>query len=107
MYKLQILLCFFLLSHNSAQAKFRDPTRPLNISTPEQSSSQQKQGPMLSAIWHTDTSKHATINGKTLNQGETFNNLTLLKVRENSVLIKHHDLIKTLYLIPTSYKSNH
>ncbi|SHE22622.1 hypothetical protein BPUTEOMOX_2328 [methanotrophic endosymbiont of Bathymodiolus puteoserpentis (Logatchev)] len=51
--------------------------------------------------------KRATLNGKTLKQGESFNDITLLKVNQNSVLVKHQGLVKSLYLIPIPYKPSH
>jgi len=91
----------------AAAAQFRDPTQPVNTPTAEHSSTVQNQGIILSAIWLSQPSKRATLNGQTLKQGESFNDITLLKVNQNSVLIKHQGLVKTLYLIPASYKSNH
>ncbi|MCF7969665.1 MAG: hypothetical protein K9L22_00675 [Methylococcaceae bacterium] len=88
-------------------AQFRDPTQPATMPTAEHSPRLQKQDIVLSAIWISKLSKRATLNGTTLKQGEAFDDLTLLKVKQNSVLIKHQGLIKTLYLIPASYKSNH
>jgi len=106
-FKLKIALCFLILSQ-AAVAQFRDPTRPADLPTAaEHSPTLQNQGTVLSAIWLSKFSKRATLNGKTLKQGESFNDFTLLKVKQNSVLIKHQELIKTLYLIPASYKSNH
>ncbi|MDF1583252.1 MAG: hypothetical protein RQ733_12920 [Methyloprofundus sp.] len=106
MFKLKIALCLLMLSQ-VAIAQFRDPTKPANMPTAEHASTIEIQGIVLSATWLSPLAKHATLNGKTLKQGESFNDLTLLKVNRNSVLIKHQGLIKTLYLIPASYKSNH
>ncbi len=91
----------------AAVAQFRDPTKPINTPTTGHSPATQSQGIVLSAIWLSYRSKRATLNGKTLKQGESFNDITLLKVKQNSVLIKYLGLVKRLYLIPASYKSNH
>jgi len=105
-FRIKIALCFLMLSQ-AAAAQFRDPTKPVNTPTAEHSPTIQNQGIVLSAIWLSHLSKRATLNGKTLKQGESFNGITLLKVKKNSVLIKHQGLVKSLYLIPASYKSNH
>jgi len=105
-FRLKIALCFLILSQ-AAVAQFRDPTKPVTTPTTEHSPTIQNQGIVLSAIWLSHRSKRATLNGKTLKQGESFNDITLLKVKKNSVLIKHQGLVKSLYLIPASYKSNH
>lgn len=106
MFRLKITLCFLMLNQ-AVVAQFRDPTKPVNMPTAEHSPTIQDQGIVLSAIWISSMAKRATLNGKTLKQGESFNDITLLKVNQNSVLVKHQGLVKSLYLIPIPYKPSH
>jgi len=91
------LLIFPILN----QAAWRDPTRPGNQSF---SSHQVKAGATalnLSAIWISQYNKRATINGKTVQQGQKLaHNMTVLKINSHYVLIDHAGTTKKLSLIP-------
>ena len=101
-------LCLYLgslLFSSPLFAQFRDPTQPAHINVVNTTAQTHHEGVSLSAIWYSEHSKRATLNGKTLKQGQSFNDITLLKIKQNAVVINYQGLIKTLYLIPATYKN--
>jgi len=83
-----------------------DPTTPGNL--PESSQTEMIQantGFKLTGTLITETSKHAIINGKTLKSGQYLNDETrVLNVQPGRVIIKHHDNVETLTLVPSVKK---
>ena len=90
---------FFLpvLSH----ADWRDPTRPGNQSFSPSPIKRGEAAVNLSAIWFSQKGKRATINGKTLHQGQKLaDNIRLLKITPHYVVIDDAGITKKLSLIP-------
>lgn len=96
---------FSLMLPLLGQAEWRDPTRPGNLS-PSDIQVKTSQAPLkLSATWISQTNKRATINGKTVQQGQKLDhNITVLKIAPHYVLINDAGITKKLLLVPTSYK---
>ena len=109
MFKNILGLILLTLTANSSFAEFRDPTQP---AYPVTSSSPTEAGtvviesePRLTAIWLSQRSRWATINGIQAKQGQTISgNIKILKIRKNAVAINQNGIIKTLQLIKRPYK---
>lgn len=95
-----------LLAACSVQAEWRDPTTPGTLSaTPVDTDTANAQSFTLSAIVITDTGKRAIINGMTLKAGEYLDEDTrLLKILPGHVVIRQHDTVKKLTLVPSVKK---
>lgn len=101
------ILSLFILWPLIAAAELRDPTRPdypVSIIKPETQATVPNRL-KLSAILITREAAYATINGITGKQGNTvLNSVSILKVLDNAVVIKHQGKVKTLYLLNQTFK---
>ncbi|MDO9163701.1 MAG: general secretion pathway protein GspB [Methylococcaceae bacterium] len=105
----KILLNIFLLTVVSlpSYAVDQDPTRPAYpINTPETAEISIEAEPRLSAIWSSEHSRWATINGVQAKQGQSIpGNIKIIKIRKNAVTINQNGNIKTLQLLQRPYKT--
>jgi len=91
-YNKLLLLCLLLLSAN-VSAKLEDPTRPADYSAAMQSELIEENVTKsdvlkLSAIFITDSFRHAIINGLSVQQGDiVFSDVEVLNIQETSVTV--------------------
>jgi len=104
-YKLFLLL-LGLLAAFIARAEWRDPTTPGNLpAAPLLATPGSAAALTLSAILITDNGKRAIVNGVTLKAGEYLDDDTqLLKILPGHVVIRQHDTVKKLTLVPSVKK---
>ncbi|MFW5442926.1 MAG: hypothetical protein ACKE51_01290 [Methylococcaceae bacterium] len=104
------LLLFFLISLLHSQissAELRDPTKPAYYSSNNKIDYTKGEDLKLSSIWVSGRSKRATINGVTAKQGEIiFSDVKIIKILNDSVLIKQNNVQRKLYLLTRSFKKN-
>jgi len=95
-----------LLTAFAADAEWRDPTAPGYLpATPSPANVNAPSSFTLSAILIADGGKRAIINGMTLKAGEYLDDDTrLLKILPGHVLIRQHDSVKKLALVPSVKK---
>ncbi len=87
-------------------AEFKDPTQPGSYFPKTGAISNKSKQLKLSSIWISGNSKRATINGVTAQQGEfIFSTIKILKIENNSVLIKQKGKTHKLSLFSKSFKS--
>lgn len=105
MYKLFLLLSG-LLAALAVRAEWRDPTTPGNLPAAALPANPAGAAAFrLSAILITDKGKRAIINGLTLKTGAYLDDDTqLLKILPGHVLIRQHDAVKKLTLVPSVKK---
>jgi hypothetical protein len=88
----------------SSFAELPDPTRPAYPVSPQVSTVNVEGKPKLKAIWISEKSRWASINGIQAKQGQTIpGNIKVLKIRKNSVTINQNGNIKTLQLLQRPY----
>ena len=98
-----------LLSAISLQsvAEFKDPTQPTYPVNSEAKVLDSEQEPRLTAIRMSAKARWATINGAQVKQGQSLpGNITLIKIRKNTVIINQNGSIKTLQLLQRPYKTS-
>ena len=107
MFKPYPLLLAALLTPGISLADLRDPTLPGNLA-PRPNMTAQSTGDKLltlTAIWISDTSKRATINGVTVSRGETLpDGSKILQIKPGYVLVRQNGLNKKLYLVQSVKK---
>lgn len=105
----KILLNVLLLTvvSLSCYAVEQDPTRPAYpTNSSETAIISSEEAPRLSAIWISEKSRWATINGVQAKQGQTIpGDIKIIKIRKNAVTINQNGNIKTLQLLQRSYKT--
>jgi hypothetical protein len=99
-------LMLLAITVNPSYAGFRDPTQPAYPVTSSSPTVANVEGEArLSAIWISQRSRWATINGIQAKQGQTIpGNIKILKIRKNAVAINQNGTIKILQLIKRPYK---
>lgn len=106
-YKIGILFILGLFFYKVCNAELRDPTKPASYSANKKSPDRaQIEALKLSSIWVSGQSKRVIINGEKAKQGETIlSDVRIIKIYNDSVLIKQNGIRKKLYLLTHSYKT--
>jgi hypothetical protein len=100
--KLNLLISLTLLGAMPANAEVRDPTQPGNLPPSQLITPQNGDMPLtLTAIWISDSTRHATINGVTVKAGQKLDpDSRVINIQPGYVLIKRHGIHSKLYLVP-------
>ncbi len=87
-------------------AELRDPTQPASFSARKSIDKGQIEDLKLSSIWVSGQSKRVIINGEKAKQGETIlSDVKVVKIFNDSVLIKQNGIQKKLYFLTRLYKT--
>lgn len=101
-----LLLVLLSLIPVLSHSEFRDPTQPSTpkIELPSAPKATDDNKLRLSAIWISSKSRHATINGILVKQGQTIlTGIKIIKIKSNSVDLIQNDKPKTLELLQRPY----
>lgn len=95
-----LLLSLPLVTGHGRADTLRDPTRPVHVLQETGDPSNHAGQLTLSAIWHSGSSRYATIDGTTARQGETiFDDITITSIHEHSVTIRRNGQEQRLELL--------
>ncbi len=100
------IICPLLIFPKNGQAELTDPTRPAFYTQDSGTIDTMTEDLKLSAIWISKSFRRATINGITVNQGETiFSNVKIIKIHSNAVKIEQNGISRNLKLLSRSIKT--
>ena len=96
-----------LLISANLYAEWRDPTMPSHLPTVSAEAKPYGDTSLtLSAILITENGRYATINGKTIKSGENLDTDTrVVKIMPHQVVIRRHETMQKLHLVPSVKKS--
>jgi hypothetical protein len=105
-FRVLFILTLFLIIPNLGRSELRDPTKPDALAFTETTPVNQSDKLALSAIWISPKTRRATINGISVQQGQTIlNGVKIIKIKHNMVIVQQNGVIKTLQLLKRPYKN--